>query len=148
MLFLVFELDGHRYALDSSQLIEVLPMVNLTPLSHMPPAIAGMFDYHGRPVPAIDLSEIIAGRSARRRLNTRMVVVSYPADDAQHTLGLIAEKATGTLRLDAAQFRESGVSNEDAPYLGPVARDTHGLIQWLGVTQLLPLPLRNMLFQS
>src|SRR5882757_4941159 len=104
MLFLVFELDGNRYALDSRQLVEVLPMVNLRPLSRMPPAIAGLFDYHGHPVAAVDLSEILVGRSARRRLNTRMVVVSYQADDAQHTLGLIAEKATTTLRLDSAQF--------------------------------------------
>ena len=149
MLFLVFELDGERYALDATQLIEVLPLVNLRPLSKAPTGIAGMFDYHGLSVPAVDLSEVILGRAALRRLSTRMVVVNYPAaDDARHTLGLIAERATATVRLHPAQFNESGVSNDEMPCLGPVARDAQGLIQWLAIPQLLPLSVRNVLFQN
>jgi chemotaxis-related protein WspB len=148
MLFLVFELDGDRYALETRQLIEVLPLVNLKRLSKAPPGIAGMFDYHGQPVPAVDLSEVILGRAARRRMNTRIVIVNYPgADDTPRPLGLIAERATATARLDAAQFNETGVSHGDTPYLGPVARDARGLIQWLTLPQLLPPSVRNVLFK-
>jgi chemotaxis-related protein WspB len=148
MLFLLFELDGDRYALETRQLIEVLPFVNLTRLSKALPGIAGMFDYHGLPVPAVDLSEVILGRVAQRRISTRMVIVNYPGDDgAPRLLGLIAERATATARLDPAQFNETGVSNGDAPYLGPVARDARGLIQWLTVPQLLPPAVRNVLFK-
>jgi chemotaxis-related protein WspB len=148
MLFLVFELDGDRYALETRQLIEVLPLVNLKRLSKAPPGIAGMFDYHGQPVPAVDLSEVILGRAARRRMNTRIVIVNYPgADDTPRPLGLIAERATATARLDAAQFNETGVSHGDTPYLGPVARDARGLIQWLTLPQLLPPAVRNVLFK-
>ncbi len=148
MLFLVFELDGDRYALDSRQLIEVLPLVNLKPLSGAPQGIAGIFDYHGLPVPAVDLSMVISGRTAQRRLNTRIVIVNYPGThDVPHALGLIAEKATTTVRLDPAQFKESGVSNGETAYLGPVARHAQGLIQWLSVPQLLPPAVRNVLFQ-
>jgi chemotaxis-related protein WspB len=149
MLFLVFELDGDRYALDSKELIEVLPLVNLKPVSKAPPGIAGMFDYHGLPIPAVDLSEVIVGRTALRRLSTRMVVVNYTGTgEARHALGLIAERATTTVRLDPAQFNESGLTNGETPYLGPVARDAHGLIQWLAVSQLLPPAVRNVLFQN
>jgi chemotaxis-related protein WspB len=148
MLFLLFELDGDRYALETRQFIEVLPFVNLTRLPKALPGIAGMFDYHGLPVPAVDLSEVILGHVAQRRMSTRMVIVNYPGDDgAPRLLGLIAERATATARLDAAQFKETGVSNDDAPYLGPVARDARGLIQWLTVPQLLPPTVRNVLFK-
>jgi chemotaxis-related protein WspB len=148
MLFLVFELDGDRYALETRQLIEVLPFVNLKRLSKAPPGIAGMFDYHGLPVPAVDLSEVFLGRAALRRVSTRMVIVNYPGDeDAPRPLGLITERATTTVRLDAAQFSETGVSHGDTPSLGPVARDAHGLIQWLTVSQLLPPAVRNVLFK-
>lgn len=148
MLFLVFELDGDRYALETRQLIEVLPLVSLKRLSKPPPGIAGMFDYHGQPVPAVDLSEVILGRAARRRMNTRMVIVNYPvAEGAQRPLGLIAERAAATVRLDAAQFNDTGISHGDTPYLGPVARDARGLIQWLTVPQLLPPAVRNALFK-
>ena len=149
MLFLVFELDGDRYALDSRQLIEVLPLVNLKPLSRAPQGIAGILDYHGLPVPAVDLSVVILGRAAQRRLNTRIVIVNYPGTrDVPRTLGLIAERATTTVRMDPAQFKESGVSNGETAYLGPVARDAQGLIQWLSVPQLLPPAVRNVLFQN
>jgi chemotaxis-related protein WspB len=148
VLFLVFELDGDRYALEARKLIEVLPLVNLKRLSKAPPGIAGMFDYHGQPVPAVDLSEVILGRAALRRMNTRMVIVNYPvADTVPSPLGLIAERATTTAQLDPAQFRETGVSYGDTPYLGPVARDARGLIQWLIVPHLLPPAVRNVLFQ-
>jgi chemotaxis-related protein WspB len=149
MLFLQFEIDGDRYALDFRQLIEVLPLVNLKTLSGAPSGIAGMFDYHGSPVPVVDLSQVIAGRAALRRVNTRIVVVNYAMTDrAPRTLGLIAEKATATVQLQEAEFAESGVANGDTPYLGPIARDARGLIQWLTVSQLLPLRVRNVLFQN
>jgi chemotaxis-related protein WspB len=148
MLFLVFELAGYRYALETRQLIEVLPLVNLKPLGKAPPGIAGLFDYHGLPVPAVDLSEVILGRAALRRISTRMVIVNYPGNDgAPRPLGLIAERATTTAQLDEAQFNQTGVSHGDTPYLGPVARDARGLIQWLIVSKLLPPAVRNVLFK-
>ena len=149
MLFLVFELDGDRYALDVNQLIEVLPLVNLKPLARAPPGIAGLFDYHGLPIPAVDLSELIVERAATRRLSTRMLVVKYPGTGAApHALGLIAEKATSTVRLDPAMFHEVGVAVGETPYLGPVARDAQGLIQWLAIPKLLPPHVRNVLFPN
>jgi chemotaxis-related protein WspB len=149
VLFLVFELDGDRYALDVNQLIEVLPLVNLKPLAKAPRGIAGLFDYRGLPIPAIDLSELIVERAALRRLSTRMLVVNYSGiGDTQHTLGLIAEKATTTMRLDVAHFNAVPVANDQTPYLGPVARDTRGLIQWLTIPELIPPTVRNLLFQN
>jgi len=75
--------------------------------------------------------------------------VKYPGvADAQRALGLIAEKATRTVRLDPATFHEAGVANGETPYLGPVARDAQGLIQWLTVPNLLPPHVRNVLFQT
>jgi chemotaxis-related protein WspB len=149
VLFLVFELDGDRYALDANQLVEVLPLVNLKPLAKAPPGIAGLFDYHGLPIPVLDLSELIVERAARRRFSTRMVVVKCPGKgDTQHALGLIAERATTTTRLDPRIFNEVGIANGKTPYLGPVARDAQGLIQWLAIPKVLPPDVSNMLFQN
>jgi chemotaxis signal transduction protein len=149
VLFLVFTLDGDRYALDVDQLVEVLPLVNLKPLAKAQPGIAGLFDFHGLPIPALDLSALIVARSALRRLSTRIVVVNYPGkNDTQHPLGLIAEKATTTVRLDPGAFKDVGVDDGETPYLGPVARDAAGLIQWLLIPKLLPLSIRNVLFQN
>jgi chemotaxis-related protein WspB len=149
VLFLCFQLGDDRYALDSSRVIEVVPLVEVKRIPHAIKAVAGIFNYRGKPVPLIDLSELALGRPARPHMSTRIVVITCPgADRAQHLLGLIAEKATGTLRRDAADFTDSGVLNRDAPYLGPIATHPDGLLQWIEPTTLLPAAVREVLFQQ
>ena len=63
-------------------------------------------------------------------------------------LGLIAEKATETMRRDPADFVSAGVTIDAAPYLGPVTADAHGLIQRIEVRQLLPASVRDLLFNE
>lgn len=149
MLFLYFQLGNDRYALDCSQVIEVVPLLGIKRIPQAPAAVAGAFNYRSKPVPVIDLSVLALGRPARHHMSTRIVIVIYPgADSAQHLLGLIAEKATQTLRRDPADFTESGVVNDDAPYLGPVATDANGLLQWIDVKKLLPASVRDVLFKQ
>ncbi len=94
MLFLVFELARDRYALDVSQVAEVLPLVAIKQIPQAPPAVAGILNYRGAPVPVIDVSQLTLGRPAERRLSTRIVLVHYPDADGQtRLLGLIAERA-------------------------------------------------------
>lgn len=149
MLFLVFELARDRYVLDVSQVAEVLPLVAIKQIPKAPPAVAGILNYRGMPVPVIDVSQLTLGRPAERRLSTRIVLVHYPdAEGRTRLLGLIAERATRTLRRDDTDFVASGVSSEGASYLGPVAADARGLLQWLDARTLLPASVRDMLFRQ
>ncbi len=61
-------------------------------------------------------------------------------------MGLILEQATDTLRCDPAEFQPYGLDNQQAPYLGPVREDAQGLMQWIGVADLLTAPVRALLF--
>ena len=149
MLFLVFELGRDRYVLDASQIAEVLPLVAIKRIPQALPGVAGILNYRGAPVPVIDVSQLTLGRPAERRLSTRIVLVHYPdADGRPRLLGLIAERATRTVRRERTDFVASGVSCEGAPYLGPVAADARGLLQWLDPRTLLPAPVRDMLFRQ
>ena len=65
---------------------------------------------------------------------------------ATRLLGLIAERATETIRRDPADFVASGVTGHGAPYLGPVATDSRGLLQWVDPGALLPPSVRDVLF--
>ena len=67
---------------------------------------------------------------------------------AKRLLGLIAEKATETMRREPGDFVASGVKNDGAPYLGPVASDARGLIQWVKVDKLLSASVRDTLFKQ
>lgn len=149
MLFLVFQLDQDRYAIEATQVVAVLPMVKAKPIPRSPAAVMGVFDYHGEPVPLIDLSRLALGRAALPRLSTRVVVVLYPGGDGgSRMLGLVAEQVVETTRRDPGDFAPSGISNPDAPYMGPVATDAHGLLQWVRVERLLPDSVRELLFKQ
>src|SRR5215210_1359987 len=105
MLFLLFQLGDQRFAMDIKQVAEVLPLVEITALPQAPDGVAGVFQYRGAPVPAIDLSQLTLGQPAPHPLNTRILLVRYPDEAGDtHLLGLIAEKATETARRDRSDF--------------------------------------------
>src|SRR5258705_7379594 len=98
MLFLVFELGKDRYAIEASRVVEVLHQVNLKQVPRAPGGVAGVLDYHGAPVPLIDLSELALGRPSRKWMSTRIILVEYRGTSGEtHVLGLLAEQATETL---------------------------------------------------
>ena len=146
MLVLLFELGDDRYAIDVSQVLEVLPLVDLRRLPQAPDGVAGLFDFRGTPVPVIDLTALTLGRPAQRRFSTRIIVVTGPDNGDSHLLGLIAERATETASRAATDFVWPGVTGDHAQYLGPVATDERGLLQLVDVRQLLPAAARNLLF--
>jgi chemotaxis-related protein WspB len=147
MLFLLFRLGDDRYALDVREVIEILPLVGIKEIPQAPAGVAGLFDCRGVPTPAIDLSALALGRPAACRLSTRIIVVPYPDHSGQpRALGLIAEKATETMRRAETDFVDAGVDNVQTPYLGPVASDSRGLIQRIEVSRLLPSSVRDVLF--
>lgn len=149
MLFLLFQLGDDRYALNTADLVEVLPMVKLKALPQALPGVAGAFTYHGTPVPLIDLAALALGTPSRTLMSTRILLVNYDDPNGErHLLGLLAEQATETIRRDADDFMEAGVAVDAAPYLGPVTTDARGLIQRIQVNGLLPANVRELLFRQ
>lgn len=147
MLFLQFQPGKDRYLIEAGRIDALLPMMEAKAIPGAPAAVAGVFDYRGAPVPLIDLSQLMLGRQAHPRRSTRILVVRYPLPDGRvPLLGLIAERALDTRQLDPASFVACGVSIDEAPYLGPVASDPDGLLQWLELDRLLPDAVRDLLF--
>ena len=149
MLFLLFQLGKDRYALEASRVVEVVPLLEMKQLPQAPRGVAGIFNYRGRPVPAVDLSALTLGQPASEQFSTRIIIVNYPDESGtQHLLGLIAERATETLRKDVKDFADSGMKLDQAPYLGPILMDDQSPIQWIYEQRLLPDPVRNLLFSE
>ena len=145
MLFVLFQLGPDRYALEARHAIEVMPFVALKKIPGAPHGVAGLFNYRGRPVPAVDLCELTLGQPARERLSTRIIVVKYPdATGMEQWAGLIAEQATGMMRRDPDQFVDSGIHAVKSPYLGPVLLDERGVVQLLQPEHLLAHHVRQL----
>lgn len=147
MLFLLFQLGTDRYALEAARVVEVAPFLTLKRLPQAPAGVAGIFNYRGRPVPAVDLCELATGRPASERLSTRIIIVKFRAENqTEHLLGLIAENATEMLNRKKNEFVDPGVRVGAAPYLGPVLMEEQGPIQLIDEGRLLPGHLRELLF--
>ncbi|MBD9464182.1 chemotaxis protein CheW [Pseudomonas sp. Pdm06] len=149
-LFLVFSIGNERYALQAIDVVEVLPRLPLKPIARAPSWVAGVFAWRGTMVPVIDLCALTFGQNAEARTSTRLVLVRYRGDGQQagQVLGLILEQATDTVRCDPADFKPYGLDNRQAPYLGPVREDAHGLLQWVRVNDLLDESVRALLFPA
>lgn len=159
MLFLLFDLDGDRYALDAAGIVEVLALAPTKSVPGAPAWVAGMFERHGEPVPVIDVSQLALNRPARQLRSTRLVLVRYRAHEAAASavyddggepavrlLGLIVERATQTRRIERERFMDSGLATPHARWLGPVANDGMGLVQWVEVQQMLGDDVKALLF--
>jgi chemotaxis-related protein WspB len=149
MLFLLFQLGKEQYALPASRVVEVVPFLELRHLPQAPKGVAGIFNYRGHPVPAVDLCALTLGQPASERFSTRIIIVNYPdGRGTNHLLGLIAEHVTEMLRKEANEFLDPGVKLNEAPYLGPILMDNQRPVQWLYEQRLLPEPVRNLLFST
>jgi chemotaxis-related protein WspB len=144
MLFLQFKIGPEAYVLDTAPIVEVLPLVSIKRIPQAPAGVAGLFNYRGKAVPVIDLSELTLGRAAQRHISTRLIVLRYGV----HLLGLILEQATETIQREPADFAASGIASDATPYLGPVTQDAGRLIQWIAVDKLLPASVSHVLFRQ
>lgn len=138
MLFVLFQLGKERYALDASHVVEVVPLLALKRFPQAPRGVAGVFIYRGRPVPALDLCELTLDRPAVEHLSTRIIIINHSETPGQDQLiGLIAERATETIRREEKDFVDSGVKLAAVPFLGPVLKDEKGMIQLICARKLL-----------
>lgn len=149
MLFLIFQLGTDRYAIEATQVVEVLPLVHSKHIPHAPLGVTGIFDYHGTLVPLIDIAELALGRPSQRWMSTRIILVNYRQKTGQtHLLGLLVEHATETLRRPEEDFESSGVAVAESPYLGPVLTDASGIIQRIEIEELLSESVCRLLYSE
>ncbi|HUS23949.1 MAG TPA: chemotaxis protein CheW [Candidatus Binatia bacterium] len=141
MVFLLFQIDRDRYALDIARVAEVVPLVALKRVPGATAGVAGLCDYRGTPVPVLDLASLALGRPARERLGTRIVMVRL---EDTRLLGLIAENATDTMVRADSDFTPAGLAG--AAWAGPVCRDARGLVQRVEPDRLLDEALRAALY--
>ena len=147
MLILLFYVGRERYALDCSQLVETIPMVNLRPIPQAPSYVAGSFLYRGAIVPAIDISQIIQGTSSRSYLSTRIIILNLRKfqgnfkdsrdSDLEPIVGMIAERVTETLNISATDMLPPVLPANSAPYLGDTIVDRAGMIQLIKFEEVL-----------
>ncbi len=145
MLFLLLSIDSRRYALESQQVVEVLPLVVLETLPHTPEYIAGVFNYRGRIVPVIDLCQLMRSKPCYEHLSTRIILIKYNNSEGDnssesatsHVFGLMAERVVETLRKSDTELIDPNIQIDAAPYLSKMIVDDQDMIQCIDLDCLL-----------
>jgi purine-binding chemotaxis protein CheW len=75
-LFLLVESKGLVVALPASQVVEIVRLVETTPLPEAPPHVLGTFSYRGDPVVAVDLSRLLNRSQKDPEVDAHMIVLA------------------------------------------------------------------------
>ncbi|HWO99528.1 MAG TPA: chemotaxis protein CheW [Methylococcus sp.] len=130
MLLIPFGAGGERYALPAAEVHCVTAVPRLRPIPRAPAWVRGFFRYQGAILAAVDLSMLLCGSACVNRLSTRLILVGRRPEDAMSpALGLIAERVTATLSIEAEKVPQQGLRLPDTPWLGCVLGLEQALLQ-------------------
>jgi chemotaxis-related protein WspB len=147
MLFILFRLGKERYALEAAHVIEVIPRLPLRPQPGTPDFVAGLFNYHGKVVPVLDLGTLTLGVPCPEQLSTRIILIHYTLRNGiKRALGLIAEAVTDAVKKEPHEF--AAVATGQLPHLGKIALDDGGMVQCIVPEYLLPPEVEKFLFEE
>jgi chemotaxis-related protein WspB len=141
VLCLAFHLRSAWYAVPATEVVHVLPRVELRPVEGVGPGIAGLMMWEGAPVPVVDLEALMGGQPCPQVLGARIVLVQ-PA--GLPLLGLLVAWVQA-ITLEAAAMLDPQIHPPATPYLGALARHELGLVQCVRPELLLDDSLRAML---
>ncbi|HCE44680.1 MAG TPA: chemotaxis protein CheW [Lentisphaeria bacterium] len=149
MLLLTFRAGSQDYAINTRNVLEVIPIVEVRKLPGTPDYVRGVLNYRGRLVPVVDITWMIAGRASMEHLSSRIILVRYPEkDDSGNVLGLLVEHATSTVDRKTETFAASGVDTPGMPWMGKISVDGESSIQIVKIEDLLADELKTLLFAA
>lgn len=131
-----FEVGGRTYALDVSQLREVLRWQPLTPLPQAPSLIEGVIDLRGAIVPVIDLGRALGVDPVRPGARARIAVAEFEG----LLVGLAVDAALEVVAVEGPALGDPPALATQAGYV--MAR---GLVRRADAEPILVLALEHIL---
>ncbi len=148
MLLLIFQIGEGRYALDAGVVIEVIPRINCKHIPLVPDYVAGIINYHGKPVPVIDLCAYHDLGICKACLSTRIIMVNHVRKDFKNVhVGLIAEQVTETVFVDDDSIYKSSVLIELGQITGE-HEESRAIVQWYDLDHLFTENLLDEILQE
>ena len=105
-LYLTFKLGRETYAIDVSQVREILDMPAITKVPHAPDFMRGIINIRGSVVPVVDLRLKFGMSVADCTVNTRIIVMELSLNGEITVLGAIADAVNDVVELAPDQIKD------------------------------------------
>ena len=102
MLFILVQSRGNSFAIDAMKIHTVLPYCGLSRRDGT--SFAGVVDYAGGKVAAVDLVQIWSGKASRNLFSTRCILAKVRAGIPGGVLGIVSEGITSCAEIDESKI--------------------------------------------
>ncbi len=109
--YLSFILDQETYAMDITQVREVLDFTRITRVPRMPDFIKGVINLRGGVVPVVDLRLKFGMPPAEKTVDTCIIIIEINVEETQTLLGIMADSVQEVMSMEPDQI-------EPAPKIG------------------------------
>ena len=121
---LIFDVEGHRYALPTSSVTEVVRAVTITALPGAPRLVEGVIDVRGALIPVIDV-RMRFGLPARPVLPSDLLII---ADSGSRRVALRSGRDAAVRRLHADDIDNSDDAFARSPFVAGIAKLPDGIV--------------------
>ena len=121
MLHLLLDAGPDTYALATASVVKVVSCALLKSAPAAPPAVAGILNVRGQPVPVLDCGILLAGHPCPLRFSTRIAIHCTTIDGRERLIGLLGENLTRVQNFEEEDFIEPGARAPDFPCAGRIA---------------------------
>lgn len=103
--YLTFTLGSEEFALDISEVREVLDYTTITKVPRMPDFLRGVINLRGNVVPVVDLRMKLGMPPTERTVNTCIVITEIDMDGKTMHIGALTDSVQEVLDLDESQIQ-------------------------------------------
>ncbi|MBI5888154.1 MAG: chemotaxis protein CheW [Deltaproteobacteria bacterium] len=102
--YLTFKLGDEVFALDISQVREVLDFTTVTKVPRTPEFMRGVINLRGSVVPIVDMRLKFGMSKTEKTVNTCMIIVEIVLDGERLIVGALADSVQEVIELDPGQI--------------------------------------------
>jgi purine-binding chemotaxis protein CheW len=133
---LAFRLNQQNFALSLDPILQIVPMVSITPIPQVDTSVLGVVNLRGKPVPVIDLALAFGYPKTKLKIYTPIIFV----DAGGRIFGLVVDEVSGVVNLQSdmvvrlSEILPQGVG--DSPLLQGLAQLPEGMFPLVDLDQI------------
>ncbi|HFD11619.1 MAG TPA: chemotaxis protein CheW [Crenotrichaceae bacterium] len=153
MMFLLITIGNERYGIDVSHVVKVIPPVAVKEIPCTPDYISGLLNFHGHPIPVIDINYLYVQQPVSIYLGSRIIVVDLMHSKKEEgtesiLLGILAEGVTEAIHIDQKSLVNSGIDMTDRSFVNRVVMNDKEIIQLVNLANLVPDQWKSKILQA